>query len=89
MAKSNEYYNLIERSSSRQEIAQYKCPCDCKCREAAIKSAVEKIEDGETKDMVAKIVLGVIGISVLAFVIVLCVIIRSEAPFYGWRRYYW
>ena len=87
MNKSSDYYNILAKK--RNEIERYKCACDCKCREVAIQAAVEQIQDGQTKDAVAKVILGVIGISVLAFVIILCILIRSETPYYGWRRYYW
>ena len=89
MNKSSEYYNILAKRSDRNEIERYKCACDCKCRDVAIKKAVEEMESEQSKDMAAKVILGIVGISVLAFVIVLCIIIRSEAPYYGWRRYYW
>ena len=58
--------------------------CECKC---VVKA--DKVSNKESDEMVGKVILGIVGICVLAFVIIACVIIRSEAPFYGWRRYYW
>jgi hypothetical protein len=80
MKKNGDYYNILAK---KNEVV---CECRCKCEREADKEDV--INETNNAEILSKFILGLVGIVVLGFVIILCVIIRSETPFYGWRRYY-
>lgn len=76
--KTSDYYNIL--SKKNDVLFQGK---------TAQEVAIDLEKDKNTKEAIAVATVGLVAIVALVGVILLCIVMRDNSPYYGWRRYYW